>query len=141
MWQKKWAYFWKQIGRSRGAFYMGMGVFALVFLGLTASALSNFAKAQELEKRMEELRVQEIALQIEKAQLESDGLYYTTDEYRELVLKRQGRKLPDETMVILPERAEVITEAPSDEVRESENTSAGANLRAWLDFFFAHGKA
>ena len=136
MWQKKWAYFWKQIGRSRGAFYAGMAVFVAVFLGLTASALSNFTKSQELEKRMEELRVQQVLLQTERAQLEADGLYFATDEYRELVLKRQGRKLPEETMLILPERTEVILETPTDEVRESENTSVKANLRAWLDFFF-----
>ena len=136
MWQKKWAYFWKQVGRSRGVFYIGMAAFAAVFLGLVASALSNFAKAQELEKRMEELRLEQLELEISRAQLEADGLFFATDEYRELVLKRQGRKLPDETMLIIPERVETVVAAPTDEVRESENTSLTANWQAWLDFFF-----
>jgi hypothetical protein len=136
MWQKKWSYFWKQVGKSRGVFYIGMAVFTAVFLGLVASALSNFAKAQELEKRMEELKTEQVALSVERAKLEADGLFFATDEYRELVLKRQGKKLPDETMIILPERVETVVEAPKDEVRESEKTSAAANRKAWLDFFF-----
>ena len=117
-------------------FYIGMAAFAAVFLGLVASALSNFAKAQELEKRMEELRLEQLELEISRAQLEADGLFFATDEYRELVLKRQGRKLPDETMLIIPERVETVVAAPTDEVRESENTSLTANWQAWLDFFF-----
>jgi len=139
MWQKKWAYFWKQVGQSRGAFYASMVVFTAVFLGLTGSALANFTKQQDLARRMEELEREKLALEVERAQLEAEGLFFATDEYRELVLKRQGRKLPEETMMILPERVEAVLEAPTDEVRESENTSVRANWQAWLDFFLVRG--
>ncbi|MDR0979951.1 MAG: hypothetical protein LBM12_02245 [Candidatus Nomurabacteria bacterium] len=136
MWQKKWQYFWKQVAQSRGAFYGGAAVFGLVFLGLIGSVLTNFSKSQELEGRLADLRAEQAALQVERAELEADGLFYATDEYRELVLKSQGRKLPDETMLILPEREEVALAAPTTEVRESEKTSVAANWRAWLGLFF-----
>jgi len=140
MWQKKWAYFWKKVGQSRGAFYAGIVVFVAIFLGLVGSTLSNFTRAQELGRRMDELRAEQLALQIERAQLEADSLFFQTDEFRELVLKGQGRRLPDETMIILPERVEAELEAPTDEVRVSEEMSVGANWVAWFTFFFGRGR-
>lgn len=125
------------MAQSRGAFYVGIGVFVAIFLGLVGSTLSNFARAQDLGRRMEELRLEQVALQVERAKLEADHLFFQTEEFHELVLKGQGRRLPGETMIILPERVEVELEAPTSEVRVSEDRSISANWSSWLDFFFA----
>ncbi len=66
-----------------------------------------------------------------------EGLFYQTDEYRELVLKSQGRKLPQETMVVLPERVESEAVAPEDEKREEKPTIV-ENIGSWVDFFLGH---
>ena len=71
--------------------------------GAINSTARNWNLAEKLKSK--ELEAAKIKLEVDKNQFEQQ--YYNTDEYKELMARTKlGKKLKDETMVILPDNSE-----------------------------------
>lgn len=110
-------------------------VFCLIWTwGSISSMTRNWSLAQTLMNRQREKALLE--LEVETLELENE--YYLSDEYQELAARKyQGRMLPGETMVYLPES---VDEQPIDEAEviseEYVTVDKMSNFEQWLAFLF-----
>lgn len=103
--------------------------------GSIDSMTRNWSLAQELMNRQREKALLE--LEVETLQLENE--YYQSTEYKELAARKyQGKMLPGETMVYLPDNSEAArTKHKTSDEQETTLTSATmSNLEQWLAFLF-----
>ena len=103
--------------------------------GSISSMTRNWSLAQEVASRQREKALLE--LEVETLELENE--YYLSNEYQELAARKyQGKKLPGETMIYLPENSE----AAKNKHKNSESTDAApdaaeaSNLEQWITFLF-----
>ena len=77
-------------------------------------------------------------LELEVATLELENEYYLSEEYQELAARKyQGKKLPGETMVYLPDNS--ASAKQQDTAIESEtiaNFAEMSNFKQWMAFLF-----
>ena len=78
-------------------------------------------------------------LELEVETLELENEYYRSYEYQELAARKyQGKMLPGETMIYLPDNSEVAKNkhktTVEDEPAVADNTMG--NLEQWLAFLF-----
>ena len=99
--------------------------------GAISSTARNWNLAEKLKSK--ELEAAKIKLEVDKNQFEQQ--YYNTDEYKELMARTKlGKKLKDETMVILPDNSE---KAKTKYLEKSDERSEfRSNFSQWLDFLF-----
>lgn len=111
-------------------------VFCLAWTWGSIDAMSrNWTLAQELMSRQREKALLE--LEVETLELENE--YYQSYEYQELAARKyQGKMLPGETMIYLPDNSEsAISKHKNDPSNESTvATTAMNNLEQWLAFLF-----
>lgn len=111
-------------------------VFCLAWTWGSIDAMSrNWTLAQELMSRQREKALLE--LEVETLELENE--YYQSYEYQELAARKyQGKMLPGETMIYLPNNSEsAISKHKNDPSNESTvATTAMNNLEQWLAFLF-----
>ena len=110
-------------------------VFCLIWTYGSISSMSrNWSLAQELMNRQRERTL----LQLEVETLELENEYYLSEEYQELSARKyQGKKLPGETMVYLPENSVAAKEKhqtiTTETVADFEEMS---NFQQWMAFLF-----
>lgn len=111
-------------------------VFCLAWTWGSIDAMTrNWSLAQELMSRQREKALLE--LEVETLELENE--YYRSYEYQELAARKyQGKMLPGETMIYLPDNSEVAKNkhktATEDEPTAADTTMG--NLEQWLAFLF-----
>lgn len=109
--------------------------FCLAWTWGSISAMSrNWALAEEISARQREKAVLE--LEVETLELENE--YYASAEYQELAARKyQGKLLPGETMVYLPDNSSLALS--KDQNHQPATTAAVAersNFAEWLKFLF-----
>lgn len=96
----------------------------------------NWTLAQELMSRQREKALLE--LEVETLELENE--YYRSHEYQELAARKyQGKILPGETMIYLPDNSEQARNKHKNQSTEDSSTIAATtmnNLEQWLAFLF-----
>jgi len=109
-------------------------VFCLAWTwGSISSMTRNWSLAQELMNRQREKALLE--LEVETLELENE--YYLSDEYQELAARKyQGKMLPGETMVYLPESSKVDEPATPETSTENIATDTMSNFGQWIAFLF-----
>lgn len=109
-------------------------VFCLIWTwGSISSMTRNWSLAQELMNRQREKALLE--LEVETLELENE--YYLSEEYQELAARKyQGKMLPGETMVYLPEDSNKTNRDTEIAVEEVITTDTMSNLEQWLAFLF-----
>ena len=99
--------------------------------GAINSTARNWNLAEKLKSK--ELEAAKIKLEVDKNQFEQQ--YYNTDEYKELMARTKlGKKLKDETMVILPDNSEKAKTKYLE--KSAEQSELRSNFSQWLDFLF-----
>ena len=99
--------------------------------GAINSTARNWNLAEKLKSK--ELEAAKIKLEVDKNQFEQQ--YYNTDEYKELMARTKlGKKLKDETMVILPDNSEKAKTKYLE--KNTEQSEFRSNFSQWLDFLF-----
>lgn len=109
-------------------------VFCLVWTwGSISSMTRNWDLAQTLMSRQREKALLE--LEVETLELENE--YYLSDEYQELAARKyQGKLLPGETMVYLPESSDPAQSSDPEEEAAPIATDMMSNFEQWLAFLF-----
>lgn len=97
----------------------------------------NWTLAQELMNRQREKAILE--LEVETLELENE--YYKSHEYQELAARKyQGKMLPGETMIYLPDNSETARTkhktTNDDGATSNIATTTMSNLEQWLAFLF-----
>lgn len=110
-------------------------VFCLIWTwGSISSMTRNWGLAQELMNRQREKALLE--LEVETLELENE--YYHSEEYQELAARKyQGKMLPGETMVYLPDDPDAVQ--PTDNSTIAVDTlpvDPMSNFEQWLAFLF-----
>ncbi len=112
------------------------GVFCLIWTwGSVSSMTRNWSLAQALMNRQRE----KARLELEVETLELENEYYLSEEYQELVARKyQGKTLPGESMVYLPDNTDAAKNkhiaTPDDET--SSVASEMSNFQQWIAFLF-----
>lgn len=111
-------------------------VFCLVWTWGSIDAMSrNWSLAQELMGRQREKALLE--LEVETLELENE--YYRSHEYQELAARKyQGKMLPGETMIYLPDNSESARTKHKADPTDGTTiaTTTMNNLEQWLAFLF-----
>lgn len=111
-------------------------IFCLVWTWGSIDAMSrNWTLAQELMGRQREKALLE--LEVETLELENE--YYRSHEYQELAARKyQGKMLPGETMIYLPDNSEAaVNKHKTTAIDETTVATATMNnLEQWLAFLF-----
>ncbi len=96
----------------------------------------NWSLAQELMSRQREKAVLE--LEVETLELENE--YYASPEYQELAARKyQGKMLPGETMIYLPDNSEAALskhKTSNDTETADIATATLSNVEQWMMFLF-----
>ena len=103
--------------------------------GSISSMSRNWSLAQELASRQREKAL----LELEVDTLELENEYYLSAEYQELAARKyQGKKLPGETMVVLPDNSEAALNKHSDTSTTEQENPIGemSNFEQWMLFLF-----
>lgn len=103
--------------------------------GSISSMSRNWSLAQELASRQREKALLE--LEVETLELENE--YYLSNEYQELAARKyQGKKLPGETMVVLPDNSEAARNKHTNSTASGQGNSVDemSNPEQWLMFLF-----
>lgn len=103
--------------------------------GSIDSMTRNWSLAQELMNRQREKALLE--LEVETLELENE--YYESTEYKELAARKyQGKMLPGETMIYLPDNSEAAINKHKTSTEEDTTiaTATMSNLEQWLAFLF-----
>ncbi len=103
--------------------------------GSIDSMTRNWSLAQELMNRQREKALLE--LEVETLELENE--YYQSTEYQELAARKyQGKMLPGETMIYLPDNTDAALNKHKvdDDVTSTIAADTMSNLEQWLVFLF-----
>lgn len=120
---------------------VGFLVFGVLVLLVSYSGVRVIQTNFDLEKQASRLRQENAVAELQNNNLKLRNQYYDTDEYRELVARKQyGKGLPGETLLLVPESvAAQYTIAPEEAPRvapQPTSTTKPAyqrNLEAWRD--------
>lgn len=124
---------------------IGLIVFAIIVLIVTWSGIKVVQTNYDLQKQISVMKQENDIKKIENSNLSLKNKYLETDQYLELVARKQYNKaLPGETMVIVPK---AVALANSVEINENKDTNEKINLEndgskfernynSWLEFLF-----
>ena len=103
--------------------------------GAISSMSRNWTLAQEVINRQRSKAL----LELEVETLELENTYYLSEEYQELAARKyQGKMLPGETMIYLPENSVAAKtkhgDTPSGEVANLDEPMS--NFEQWMTFLF-----
>ncbi|MCA9348483.1 septum formation initiator family protein [Candidatus Saccharibacteria bacterium] len=123
---------------------VGLLIFLIIVLLVTWSGVRVVQDNYDWQKKISVLKQQNEIKQMENANLALRNKYLETDEYLELVARKQYNKaLPGETMLIVPKAVALkhavdnpVVEEPKIESIEGTGSKYERNFNAWLDFLF-----
>lgn len=124
---------------------IGLIIFGIIVLLVTWSGVKVVQTNYDLQKKISVMKQQNDVKKIENSNLMLKNKYLETDDYLELVARRQFNKaLPGETMVIVPKSVamknsvEIKTDnnRTVDKVIRDSSSTPERNFNAWLDFLF-----
>lgn len=103
--------------------------------GAISSMSRNWSLAAEVASREREKAL----LELEVETLELENAYYLSEEYQELAARKyQGKKLPGETMVYLPENSDYAKRKHSAASADDSSVPLNelSNFEQWTKFLF-----
>lgn len=122
---------------------IGLLAFVVVSVLVTWSGIKVVQRNYDLQKQIAVMRQENEIKKLENSNLALKNQYLETDQYLELVARRQYNKaLPGEKLLIIPKQValahsvEIIEPEEPESTIESEGPWYERNFNAWLDFFF-----
>ena len=112
---------------------------AVVCLVCTWGAINSMTRNWELAQDLMNRQREKALLELEVETLELENAYYLSEEYQELAARKyQGKMLPGETMVYLPENSEKAkTKHLDTDYQSSEDSFTNmSNFEQWMKFLF-----
>ena len=108
-------------------------ILCLVWTYQTIAAMSrNWELSERLTAERKNLEL--LTLEVETAELENE--YYRTNEYQELMARRNlDKKLPGENMVVLPDNSPYAKNKYQTPVAEEKEIKR-SNFEKWLSYLF-----
>ncbi|MBA2279511.1 septum formation initiator family protein [Candidatus Saccharibacteria bacterium] len=124
---------------------LGLIVFTIMALLVTWSGIKVVQTNYDLQKQMSAMQQRNQVRQLENSNLALKNLYLETDQYIELVVRRQYNKAsPGEKLLIVPKTV-AMSHTVDVELPEVRGQSTGLedtgpwyerNFNAWLEFLF-----
>lgn len=124
---------------------LGLIVFAFIALLVTWSGIKVVQTNYDLQKQISAMQQQNEVKRLANSNLELENQFLNTDQYLELVARRQYSKaFPGEKLLIVPKSValahsvELPAAQPAEETQgvEDEGPWYERNFNAWLDFLF-----
>lgn len=122
---------------------LGLIVFAIIALLVTWSGIKVVQTNYDLQRQIHAMQEENEVARLENANAELRNKYLETDEYLELVARKQFNKAsPGEKLLIVPESIALShsIELPEDQEKTPQEQAEDAgpwyerNFNAWLDF-------
>ena len=112
---------------------IGAIVLCLVWTYQSVAAMSrNWELSEKLTAERKALEL--LNVEVETAELENE--YYKSNEYQELMARRQlDKKLPGENMVVMPENSDTVKNKHKEVVEEKEEQNY-SNFEKWILYLF-----
>ncbi len=112
---------------------IGAIVLCLVWTYQSVAAMSrNWELSEKLTAERKALEL--LNVEVETAELENE--YYKSNEYQELMARRQlDKKLPGENMVVMPENSDTAKNKHKEVVEEKEEQNY-SNFEKWILYLF-----
>ena len=112
---------------------IGAIVLCLVWTYQSVAAMSrNWELSEKLTAERKALEL--LNVEVETAELENE--YYKSNEYQELMARRQlDKKLPGENMVVMPENSDTAKNKHKEVVEEKEEQNY-SNFEKWMMYLF-----
>ena len=112
---------------------IGAIVLCLVWTYQSVAAMSrNWELSEKLTAERKALEL--LNIEVETAELENE--YYKSNEYQELMARRQlDKKLPGENMVVMPENSDTAKNKHKEVVEEKEEQNY-SNFEKWMMYLF-----
>ncbi|MBQ3436343.1 hypothetical protein IJG26_00050 [Candidatus Saccharibacteria bacterium] len=112
---------------------IGAIVLCLVWTYQSVAAMSrNWELSEKLTAERKALEL--LNVEVETAELENE--YYKSNEYQELMARRQlDKKLPGENMVVMPENSDTVKNKHKEVVEEKEEQNY-SNFEKWMMYLF-----
>lgn len=112
---------------------IGAIVLCLVWTYQSVAAMSrNWELSEKLTAERKALEL--LNIEVETAELENE--YYKSNEYQELMARRQlDKKLPGENMVVMPENSDTAKNKHKEVVEEKEEQNY-SNFEKWILYLF-----
>ncbi len=112
---------------------------AIVCLVCTWGAINSMTRNWELAQDLMNRQREKALLELEVETLELENTYYLSEEYQEIAARKyQGKMLPGETMVYLPENSETAKtkHLPTTTENSGDALSDMSNFEQWMKFLF-----
>jgi cell division protein FtsB len=122
---------------------IGLYVFGIVVLAITWSGVRTVQSNYELQKKVSELKQQNVVLGLENGNTGLQNKYLQTDQYLELAARQNlGLTAPGETVLLVPKTTAMKNVDPSlgPTIKASNTeiidhrTKFAKNLEDWRDF-------
>lgn len=132
----------KQLGDVR---LLGLLMFGVVALLVAWSGLNAITDNYKLQQQIAELEQENRVIELSNENMRLKNQYYRTDQYADLVARRQlGLAAPGESVLLVPEDTalsyapELEASAPPDDLpaETKDLPFYHRNFNAWMDFFF-----
>ena len=108
----------------------------ILCLTLTYQSIIAMSRNWELSERLrtEKKQLELLTIEVEASELENE--YYKSDEYQELLARRNlDKKLPGENMVVMPENSEEAKDKYKTSLVE-EKEKQYSNFEKWMMYLF-----
>ncbi|MBR2753903.1 hypothetical protein IKD82_01955 [Candidatus Saccharibacteria bacterium] len=108
----------------------------ILCLALTYQSITAMSRNWELSERLraERKQLELLTIEVEASELENE--YYRSEEYQELLAKRNlDKKLPGENMVVMPENSEAARNKYKT-VPTEEKEKQYSNFEKWMMYLF-----
>ncbi len=103
----------------------------------TYQSVAAMSRNWELSERLttERKNLELLSLEVETAELQNE--YYQTNEYQELMARRNlDKKASGENMVVMPENSEAAKNKHKENTRETEEEVQYTNFQKWMRYLF-----
>lgn len=128
--------------------FVGFVVFGILVLLVSYSGVNVIQTNYELQKQIAQLKQETQVSELENNNQKLQNEYYNTDQYLDLVARKQfGKALPGETELLVPQNVALANALPALETTPDEAAKAATskpvyqqNLEAWRNLLF-HGNA
>jgi len=132
-----------KINRLRDVRVIGLYAFVLAALLVSWNGVGVIQSNYKLQKQISELEQQKELQKLENDTLRLKNEYYNTDQYMELVVRKQfGKGAPGEKLLLVPEEIALkyAGDLSKDEVTlqkpKVKKPFYQQNFEAWMEFFF-----
>ena len=109
----------------------------ILCLAWTYQTIAAMSRNWELSERLTEERkkLELVSIEVETTRLQNE--YYKTNEYQELMARRNlDKKLDGENMVVMPDNSETAKNKHKEEPKVTINEQQYTNLEKWMLYLF-----